>query len=45
MEIKKITVTDKLRKDIIERRKRESLSSYDLSEKSGHSKYWLSNII
>lgn len=33
MEIKKITVTDKLRKDIIERRKQESLSSYDLSEK------------
>ena len=44
MEIKKITVTDKLRKDIIERRKQESLSSYELSEKSGHSKYWLSNI-
>lgn len=40
----KIDITDKLRKNIIELRKNNSLSSYDLSESSGHSKYWLQNI-
>lgn len=42
--IEKIAITDKLRKNIIELRKNKSLSSYELSESSGHSKYWLQNI-
>ena len=42
--IEKIDITDKLRKNIIELRKNKSLSSYELSESSGHSKYWLQNI-
>ena len=44
MSTEKIAITNKLRNDIIERRKQESLSSYELSEKSGHSKFWLQNI-
>ena len=44
MATEKIAITDKLRNDIIERRKQEALSSYELSEKSGHSKFWLQNI-
>lgn len=44
MAIKKIDITDKLRKDIVTSRKNKSMSSYDLSELSGHSKYWLPNI-
>lgn len=40
----KINITDKLRTNIIELRKERSISAYDLSESSGHSKYWLSNI-
>ena len=37
-------ITNKLRNDIIERRKENALSSYELSEQSGHSKFWLQNI-
>lgn len=46
MSSEKITITNKLRLDIIERRKNEGISSYDLSEKvgNGHSKFWLQNI-
>jgi transcriptional regulator with XRE-family HTH domain len=42
----KITITDKLRLDIIETRKSKGISSYELSERvgNGHSKYWLQNI-
>ena len=42
----KIVVTDKLRLDIIERRKNRGISSYELSERTGngHSKFWLQNI-
>lgn len=42
----KITITDRLRCDIIERRKSYGLSSYELSERTGngHSKFWLQNI-
>lgn len=42
----KITITDRLRFDIIENRKSRGLSSYELSEKvgNGHSKFWLQNI-
>ncbi|MDD3362781.1 MAG: hypothetical protein PHW34_14030 [Hespellia sp.] len=42
----KITITDKLRIDIVERRKNRGLSSYELSERTGngHSKFWLQNI-
>lgn len=40
----KINITQKLKNDIIESRKREGISAYDLSERSGHSKFWLSNI-
>ena len=40
----KITITDRLRDNIIEIRKERGLSSYELSEKSGHSKFWLQNI-
>ena len=44
MAIEKIDITNRLRTDIIERRKGEGISAYDLSERSGHSKFWLSNI-
>lgn len=44
MPYEKIDITDKLKKNIIELRKNKSLSSYELSESSGHSKYWLQNI-
>lgn len=42
----KIIITDKLRLDIIERRKNRGISSYELSERTGngHSKFWLQNI-
>lgn len=42
----KITITDKLRIDIIEKRKSKGISSYALSERTGngHSKFWLQNI-
>lgn len=42
----KITITDRLRLDIIEKRKSRGISSYDLSERTGngHSKFWLQNI-
>lgn len=42
----KITITDRLRFDIIEKRKSRGISSYELSEKvgNGHSKFWLQNI-
>lgn len=42
----KIAITDSLRLDIIERRKKIGISSYELSEKigNGHSKFWLQNI-
>lgn len=42
--IEKFDITDRLRKDIITSRKDKSISSYELSELSGHSKYWLQNI-
>ena len=44
MKIDKFLITDSLRQNIVELRKRNGLSAYDLSEKSGHSKYWLPNI-
>ena len=44
MAVEKIDITDKLKKNIIELRKNKSLSSYELSEAIGHSKYWLQNI-
>lgn len=46
MSNEKITITDKLRRDIIEKRKNKSISSYELSERTGngHSKFWLQNI-
>ena len=42
----KITITDRLRMDIIEQRKSKGISSYELSERAnnGHSKFWLQNI-
>lgn len=42
----KITITDRLRIDIIEKRKTRGISSYELSERTGngHSKFWLQNI-
>ncbi len=42
----KITISTKLRLDIIERRKDIGMSSYELSEQvgNGHSKFWLQNI-
>lgn len=42
----KITITTKLRLDIIEKRKSKGISSYELSERTGngHSKFWLQNI-
>lgn len=42
----KITITDRLRYDIIEKRKSRGISSYELSELTGngHSKFWLQNI-
>lgn len=44
MATNKIAITDRLRGNIIEIRKERGLSSYELSEKSGHSKFWLQNI-
>lgn len=46
MATEKITVTDRLRLDIIESRKNKGISSYELSEctGNGHSKFWLQNI-
>lgn len=46
MSNEKITVTDRLRIDIIEKRKSKGISSYALSERTGngHSKFWLQNI-
>lgn len=44
MSNEKFTITRGLLNDIIEQRKKKGLSAYELSEKSGHSKYWLSNI-
>ncbi|MCD8397929.1 MAG: hypothetical protein LUD12_12255 [Lachnospiraceae bacterium] len=44
MNIEKVTITDKLRLNITERRKDKGLSSYALSEITGHSKFWLQNI-
>ena len=44
MAVTKLVITNKLRNDIIERRKENALSSYELSEQSGHSKFWLQNI-
>lgn len=42
----KKTITDRLRIDIIEKRKSRGISSYELSERTGngHSKFWLQNI-
>ena len=44
MATEKTTITDQLRNNIITLRKELGISAYDLSEKSGHSKYWLPNI-
>ena len=44
MAIEKITITDQLRNNIIEERKEIEYTASDLSEESGHSKYWLANI-
>lgn len=46
MPTEKILISDRLRLDIIERRKNIGISSYELSEKigNGHSKFWLQNI-
>ncbi len=46
MSAEKINISDKLRLDIIERRKELGISSYELSERvgNGHSKFWLQNI-
>lgn len=44
MSTEKITVTDQLRSDIVQRRKEVEFTAALLSERSGHSKYWLSNI-
>lgn len=46
MSTDKITITDRLRFNIIERRKNKGISSYELSERTGngHSKFWLQNI-
>lgn len=46
MSNEKITITDRLRIDIIEKRKSRGISSYELSERTGngHSKFWLQNI-
>lgn len=46
MAVDKITITDRLRIDIIEKRKSRGISSYELSERTGngHSKFWLQNI-
>lgn len=46
MSDQKITITDRLRVDIIEKRKLKGFSSYELSERAGngHSKFWLQNI-
>ena len=40
----KIVISTLLRSDIINKRKKIGLTAYELSEKSGHSKYWLPNI-
>lgn len=46
MSNEKIAITDRLRIDIIEKRKSKGISSYELSERTGngHSKFWLQNI-
>lgn len=46
MAAEKIIITDRLRLDIIEKRKNRGISSYELSERTGngHSKFWLQNI-
>ena len=44
MATEKITITDQLRNNIIEERKELEYTASDLSEESGHSKYWLANI-
>ena len=44
MKMDKLLITDNLRQNIVELRKKNGLSAYELSEKSGHSKYWLPNI-
>ena len=44
MATEKITISEQLRNHIIERRKEYEYTAAELSEKSGHSKYWLSNI-
>lgn len=44
MTTEKITISEQLRNHIIERRKEYEYTAAELSEKSGHSKYWLSNI-
>lgn len=44
MASEKINITNRLRDSIIERRKQLGISAYNLSEESGHSKFWLSNI-
>ena len=44
MATEKITITDQLRNNIIEERKEIEYTASDLSEESGHSKYWLANI-
>ena len=44
MATEKITITDQLRNNIIEERKDFHYTASELSEESGHSKYWLANI-
>ena len=46
MPTEKILISNRLRLDIMERRKNIGISSYELSEKigNGHSKFWLQNI-
>ena len=41
MATEKITISEQLRNHIIERRKEYEYTAAELSEKSGHSKYWL----
>ena len=38
MKMDKLLITDNLRQNIVELRKKNGLSAYELSEKSGHSK-------
>lgn len=44
METEKIFITERLIHDIVKRRSKAGLTCYELSEKTGHSKYWLRNI-